>query len=68
MHPDVLFSKGAGYSDLVSRVFEQAAQFHVPMMVFDREGDLLSAVGRFTRGVIGTLDNCPSSFSAKKSI
>ena len=71
VHPDVLIGngngifasgvQGSGKTGIMARILEQASQFHVPMMVFDREGDLLSASALMPRGVIGTYDNCPSA-------
>ena len=53
--------QGSGKTGILVRILEQAANFHVPMMIFDREGDILPAVERFPRGVIGTYQNCPSA-------
>jgi hypothetical protein len=53
--------QGTGKTSIMARILEQAARFHVPMTVFDREGDLCSAVGHFPRGVIGSFKNCPSA-------
>lgn len=71
VHPDVLIGngngifgsgvQGSGKTSILVRILEQAAQFHVPMIIFDREGDLLPAVERFPRGVIGSYQNCPSA-------
>src|SRR6266581_3325344 len=71
IHPDVLIGngngifgsgvQGSGKTGILVRILEQAARFHVPMVVFDREGDLLSAVQLFPRGVIGTYQNCPTA-------
>jgi type IV secretory pathway VirB4 component len=68
VHPDVLIGngngvfgsgvQGSGKTSILVRILEQAAQFHVPMVIFDREGDILPAAERFPRGVIGTHDNC----------
>jgi hypothetical protein len=54
-------AQGSGKTGIMCRILEQAARFHVPMVIFDREGDLLPAVERFPRGVIGTHDNCPTA-------
>src|SRR5436190_9210158 len=69
IHPDVLIGngngifgsgvQGSGKTGILVRILEQASLFHVPMVVFDREGDILPAVERFPRGVIGTYENCP---------
>jgi hypothetical protein len=71
IHPDVLIGNGngifcsglpgTGKTGILVRILEQASRFHVPMVVFDCEGDLLSAVEKFPRGVIGTLQNCPTA-------
>jgi hypothetical protein len=71
VHPDVLIGngngifasgvQGSGKTGILVRILEQASRFHVPMVIFDREGDLLPAVERFPRGVIGTHDNCPTA-------
>src|SRR5205807_4577122 len=71
IHPDILIGngngifgsgiQGSGKTGILVRILEQAARFHVPMMVFDREGDLLSAASLFPRGVIGTYQNCPTA-------
>jgi hypothetical protein len=71
VHPDVLIGngngifgsgvQGSGKTGILVRILEQAAQFHVPMVVFDREGDILPAVEKFPRGVVGTYQNCPSA-------
>jgi len=71
VHPDVLIGngngifgsgvQGSGKTGIMVRILEQASLFHVPMMVFDREGDILPAVAQFPRGVLGTYDNCPSA-------
>ena len=71
VHPDVLIGngngifgsgvQGSGKTGIMVRILEQASRFHVPMVIFDREGDILTAVERFPRGVIGTRDNCPSA-------
>jgi len=71
IHPDVLIGngngifcsgiQGSGKTGILVRILEQASRFHVPMVVFDREGDLASAAGHFPKGFIGTFDNCPSA-------
>lgn len=71
IHPDVIIGngngifgsgvQGSGKTGILVRILEQAAQFHVPVICFDREGDILPAVERFPRGVIGTYSNCPSA-------
>jgi hypothetical protein len=71
VHPDVLIGngngvlisgvQGSGKTGIMARILEQASLFHVPMMVFDRESDILSAVAQMPRGVLGTYDNCPSA-------
>jgi hypothetical protein len=71
VHPDQLFSsggsvfgsgvQGSGKTSIMVRLLEQAARFHIPMCIWDLEGDLLSAVGEFPRGIIGTRQNCPSA-------
>lgn len=71
IHPDVLLSngngifgsgvQGSGKTSILVRLLEQASQFHVPMVIFDREADLLPAVEYFPRGVIGTHENCPTA-------
>lgn len=71
VHPDVLIGngngifcsgvQGSGKTGILVRILEQASQFHVPMIIFDREGDILPAVGRFPRGVVGTYQNCPTA-------
>jgi hypothetical protein len=71
INPDVLIGngngifgsgvQGSGKTSILVRILEQASQFHVPMIIFDREGDLLPAVERFPRGVIGSYQNCPSA-------
>ena len=71
VHPDILIGngngifcsgvQGSGKTGIMVRILEQAAQFHVPIVCFDREGDLLSAAALMPRGVIGTYDNCPSA-------
>lgn len=69
IHPDQLFSngggvfgagvQGSGKTGIMVRLLEQAARFHIPMCIWDLEGDVLSAVSEFPRGVIGTRNNCP---------
>jgi hypothetical protein len=71
VHPDILIGngngifasgvQGTGKTGIMVRILEQASQFHVPMVVFDREGDILPAVERFPRGVIGAYQNCPTA-------
>src|SRR5882762_2678851 len=71
IHPDVLIGngngifasgvQGSGKTSIMVRILEQAARFHVPMVIFDREGDLCSATGLMPRGVIGTFNNCPTA-------
>ena len=71
IHPDVLIGngngifasgvQGSGKTGILVRILEQASLFHVPIVCFDREGDLLSAAALMPRGVIGTYDNCPSA-------
>ena len=71
IHPDVLIGngngvfcsgvQGSGKTGILVRILEQASLFHVPIVVFDREGDLLSAAALMPRGVVGTYDNCPSA-------
>jgi|SRR6266705_97251 len=71
IHPDIILGtgngifgsgvQGSGKTGILVRILEQAARFHVPMVVFDREGDLLSAVQLFPRGVIGAYQNCPTA-------
>jgi len=71
IHPDVLIGngngvfgsgvQGSGKTGILVRILEQAAKFHVPMVVFDREGDILPAVEHFPRGVIGSYQNCPTA-------
>jgi hypothetical protein len=71
IHPDILIGngngifgsgvQGSGKTGIMVRILEQASRFHVPMVVFDREGDLLSASALMPRGVRGTRDNCPSA-------
>src|SRR5437762_2720864 len=71
IHPDVLIGngngifgsgvQGSGKTSIMVRLLEQASRFHVPMVVFDREGDILSAAGLFPRGVIGTYSSCPTA-------
>jgi hypothetical protein len=70
VHPDVLIGngngvfgsgiQGTGKTGIMVKILEQAAQFHVPMVVFDREGDILPAVECFPKGVVGTSNNCPT--------
>jgi hypothetical protein len=43
------------------RILEEAARFHIPMCIWDLEGDLLSSVSQFPRGVIGVQTDCPSA-------
>jgi hypothetical protein len=71
IHPDVLVGngngvfisgvQGTGKTGILARILEQASQFLLPMVVFDREGDLAPAVSLFPRGVIGTYKNCPTA-------
>src|SRR2546421_281029 len=71
IHADVLIGngngifgsgvQGTGKTSIMVRILEQAARFHVPMVIFDREGDIASATGHFPRGFIGTFRNCPSA-------
>lgn len=71
IHPDVLFSsggsilgcgvQGSGKTSIMVRILEQAARFHIPMCVWDLEGDLISSVGEMPRGVIGSRTDCPSA-------
>ena len=71
IHPDVLIGngngvfcsgvQGSGKTGILVRILEQASLFHVPIVCFDREGDLLTAVERFPRGIIGTYQNCPTA-------
>src|SRR6266550_1359566 len=77
VHPDVLVGngngifgsgvQGSGKTSILVRILEQAAQFHVPMIIFDREGDLLPAIEKFPRGVIGSYQNCPSAKDVVKN-
>lgn len=57
---------GSGKTGILARILEQASQFHVPIVCFDKEGDLTSAVGCFPRGVLGTFQNCPSGTDVLK--
>lgn len=59
--------QGSGKTSMLVRILEQAARFHVPMIVFDREGDILPAAGIFPRGVIGTYQSCPTAKDVIKS-
>ena len=71
IHPDILIGngngifcsgvQGSGKTGILVRILEQASQFHVPMVVFDREGDIFPAVERFPRGIIGTASSCPTA-------
>jgi hypothetical protein len=71
IHPDVLVGngngvfisgvQGTGKTGILVRILEQASQFMLPMVIFDREGDLAPAVSMFPRGVIGTYKNCPTA-------
>src|SRR5437660_10218674 len=71
VHPDVLFGngggvfgsgvQGSGKTGILVRILEQASLFHVPMIIFDRESDILPAVERFPRGVVGTFSTCPTA-------
>jgi len=71
IHPDAILGtgngifgsgvQGSGKTGILVRILEQASRFHVPIVVFDREGDILSAAGLFPRGVIGTYANCPTA-------
>jgi len=71
VHPDVLFGngggvfcagiQGSGKTGILVRILEQAARFQVPIVCFDREGDVLPAVEKFPRGIIGTYQNCPTA-------
>ena len=50
IHPDVLIGngngifcsgvQGSGKTSILVRILEQASLFHVPMVIFDREGDI----------------------------
>lgn len=71
VHPDILIGngngifisgvQGSGKTGIFARVLEQAARFHVPMVVFDMEGDITPTVQLFPRGIIATRTNCPSA-------
>lgn len=72
LHPDVLIgngngvfgagSPGSGKSVAFKLLLEQIAQkANIPMVVFDREEDVLSTVELFPRGVIATFKNCPTA-------
>src|SRR2546429_4414556 len=71
IHPDAILGtgngifgsgvQGSGKTGILVRILEQASRFHVPIVAFDREGDLLSAAGLFPRGVIGTYSSCPTA-------
>ena len=71
IHPDLLIGngngifgsgvQGTGKTGILCRILEQAAQFHVPMVVFDREGDLAPAAQLFPKGFVGTRENCPGA-------
>jgi hypothetical protein len=50
---------GSGKTGILVRLLEQAAPLRIPIIAFDKEGDLTSAVSRFPRGVVGTYTNCP---------
>jgi hypothetical protein len=52
---------GSGKTGILVRLLEQAAAFYLPIIAFDKEGDIRSAVSRFPRGVVGTFTNCPTS-------
>ena len=77
VHPDVIIGngngvfgsgvQGSGKTGILVRILEQAANFHVPMVIFDREGDILPAVERFPRGIVGTYQNCPSARDVVKN-
>ena len=77
VHPDVLIGngngifgsgvQGSGKTGILVRILEQASQFHIPMVVFDREGDILPAIERFPRGVMGTSSNCPTAKDVVRS-
>lgn len=77
VHPDVLIgngngifisgSQGSGKTSILVRILEQASQFHVPMVIFDREGDILPAAEKFARGIVGTYDNCPTARNVVQS-
>jgi hypothetical protein len=53
--------QGSGKTGILVRILEQASLFHVPMIIFDREGDILPAVEKFPRGIIGTYSSCPNA-------
>ena len=77
VHPDVLIGngngifgsgvQGSGKTGILVRILEQASQFHIPMVVFDREGDILPAIERFKKGVMGTSSNCPTAKDVVRS-
>lgn len=68
LSPDVIHGNGvagfgtpgSGKTGILARLLEQASQFSIPIAAFDKEGDLLSAVECFPRGILGTFTNCPT--------
>lgn len=52
---------GTGKTGVFVRLLEQCSQFSIPIVAFDKEGDMLSAVDIFPRGLIATFKNCPSA-------
>jgi len=72
IEPDVILSngngifgagvQGSGKTTVLKRLLEQIARkAQIPIVVFDREEDMLATVDLFPRGVIGTYQNCPTA-------
>src|SRR5687767_2500894 len=52
--------KGSGKSSLGRLFAEQFGQYHIPMTIFDIEGDYASLVDHLPRGFLATAWNCPT--------
>ena len=52
---------GSGKTSTFVRLLEEMARFSIPLVTFDIEGDIASAVQLFPRGFIGTATNTPSA-------
>lgn len=71
IHPDLLIADGneivgtgmpgAGKTTLMALLLEQFGACGLPFSAFDLEGDLRSVVDLLPRGVLGTIDNCPTA-------
>lgn len=54
--------KGSGKSNLLARLVEQFARFHLPQIILDTKGEYASLINYLPRGIIATAHRMPSGY------